>query len=70
MPALRATFSCALSNVFLRSVHHDPALRAIAFEINFNSISSRLRCSQDQRAPAPTNHSHTLSASVIGAPVQ
>ena len=69
MPALRATVSCALSIVFLRSVHHDPALRAIVFEtIFFNSISSRLRCSQDQRAPAPTNHSHTLSASVIGVP--
>ena len=35
VPALRATVSCALSIVFLRSVHHDPALRAIAIETNF-----------------------------------
>ena len=39
MPALRATVSCALSNGFLRSVHHNPALRA-----SFYSVGLSARC--------------------------
>ena len=69
MPALRATFSCALSNVFLRSVHHDPALRAIAFETNF-LIPFQAASAPTRSKSASANHSLALPASVIGAPVQ
>ena len=37
MPALRATVSCAFSNGFLRSVHHNPALRALFYSVGLSA---------------------------------